>query len=475
MPRSSFGSTTPATGQTSTAPVTIINPSAPLLIAQQFLDDLYGDPRHPRLVHHRDVFLEWSNTWSEIREGVIRARIYEHLAACFRLDGQSQLVPVNPNIRLVGEVLAALKVVALIDDNIEPPAWLGGTPQPTPDDIIVFRNGLLHLPSQRLISPTPQFLALNALNIDWYANAPAPRRWLSFLRQLWPDDPESIDTLQMIFGYCLVRATELQKAFMVVGPIRSGKGTIGRVLTALVGRENIASPTLSTLGRPFGRQSLINKRLALIGDAKLGRDTDPVAVAEHILGITGEDQVTIERKNKTDWIGTLSLKIVVLCTEIPSMTDESAGIAHRFIILRLTKSFLGQEDLNLSDNLLLELPGIVRWAVRGWAKLFGPNGSGKISQPASAQAHVSEMKDAAASMKLYLDERCTFDPDYHVAKQVLYKDHCSWREAQGLKSLTQPVFGRKLRAAFPKLDYYYPNNGSSTRPPKEYRGLRLRQ
>lgn len=188
------------------------------------------------------------------------------------------------------------------------------------------------------------------------------------------------------------------------------------MLAALIGKHNTVTPTLANLGNHFGRASLIGKRLALIGDAKIGRDSDPVAIAEHILGITGEDGVTIPRKHQPDWIGKLPLKLVVLCTETPQMTDDSAGIAFRFIILQLTESFLDREDLDLTEKLVSELPGIAVWAVAGWSALFGEQGSGKITQPKSAQGHVNDLRDLSSDIKQYLDERCDFHPDYVVEK-----------------------------------------------------------
>ena len=58
----------------------------------------------------------------------------------------------------------------------------------------------------------------------------------------------SIATLQEIVGYCLTSDTSQQKAFLIVGPLRSGKGTIVRVLEHLVGIDNKVNPTLAELG-----------------------------------------------------------------------------------------------------------------------------------------------------------------------------------------------------------------------------------
>ena len=62
--------------------------------------------------------------------------------------------------------------------------------------------------------------------------------------------------------------TRQQKALLIVGPKRSGKGTIGRILTHLVGTGNVAGPTISGLARVFGLQPLIGKSVAIVSDAR---------------------------------------------------------------------------------------------------------------------------------------------------------------------------------------------------------------
>ncbi|MCZ6737546.1 MAG: hypothetical protein O7B77_06175, partial [Actinobacteria bacterium] len=52
------------------------------------------------------------------------------------------------------------------------------------------------------------------------------------------------------FGYALTQDTRQQKLFLIVGPKRSGKGTIARVLTAMVGADNVCNPTLASLSTP---------------------------------------------------------------------------------------------------------------------------------------------------------------------------------------------------------------------------------
>lgn len=152
---------------------------------------------------------------------------------------------------------------------------------------------------------------------------------------------------------------------MLVGPKRSGKGTIARVLMGLVGKPNCVSPTLASLGTNFGLAPLINKRVAIISDARLGAKADQHAIAEAVLRITGEDSVSIDGKFRPAWEGQLRVRFLVISNELPRLADTSGALASRFIILRLVNSFYGREDQTLTDRLLAERPGIFNWSLDG--------------------------------------------------------------------------------------------------------------
>ena len=82
----------------------------------------------------------------------------------------------------------------------------------------------------------------------------------------------------------------------MIGPKRrSGKGTIFRVLGALLGKENVVSPTMAALNTGFGLQPLIGKIAALVPDARFNSRHD--AITERLLSISGEDALTIDRRS----------------------------------------------------------------------------------------------------------------------------------------------------------------------------------
>ena len=161
-------------------------------------------------------------------------------------------------------------------------------------EVLAFSHSLIDLPSlvtnQNYSLPaTPRFLTTVSVPYEFDFDAPPPHLWLDFLGCLWPDDAGSIALLQEWMGYCLTVDTRLQKILLVVGPRRSGKGTIARVLRQLVGEGNVVAPTLASLGKDFGLWPLLDKSVAIISDARLGKRTDTSVVVERLLSISGED------------------------------------------------------------------------------------------------------------------------------------------------------------------------------------------
>ena len=102
---------------------------------------------------------------------------------------------------------------------------------------------------------------------------------------------------------------------LLIGPTRSGKGTIARVLTALLGKGNVAGPTLASLGTNFGLSPLIGRPLAVVSDARLA-GANVHQIVERLLSISGEDLLTIDRKYRDPWSGEPLSRFLILSNEL---------------------------------------------------------------------------------------------------------------------------------------------------------------
>lgn len=336
------------------------------------------------------------------------------------------------------------------------PSWLGGEESQFPaSEVLPTRDSLIHLPSlvkglPCKVEPTPKFLSMWALDYGFDPEASEPVEWTKFLNSVWPNDPESIDTLQEWFGYVLTHDTRQQKILVLIGPRRGGKGTIARVLREMIGVENVAGPTLSSLATNFGLAPLIGKPLAIVPDARITGRTDQAQIIELLLAISGEDTLTADRKHIGSWTGKIGTRLMMLSNELPRFIDASQALAGRMLILKFRESFIGREDFDLFDRLKLEMPGILNWAIRGWERLTE---RGRFVQPAQGADLVAEMEDLSSPVGAFVRECCELGEDKEVEVKDLFACWKSYCEEQGrVRVMELPVFCRDLLTAFPMLD-----------------------
>jgi putative DNA primase/helicase len=450
----------------------VLSAAAPLDSARQLIRRRYMQPGARTIHHQQGQFYVWCGThYRETAREEIRAEVYSFLDGAKRLDDKCNLMPFNPTRNKVGDVLDALAATAQLPGLVRAPSWLDDGDRPAAVDILGCTNGLIHLPTRTLLPHTPSFFGVNAVDYAYEPLATAPHSWLAFLSSIWPGDTESISTLQELLGLLLTPNTSHQKVFLIVGPKRSGKGTIGRILTALLGKLNVAGPTLSGLSQNFGLAPLIGKSLAIISDARLAGRTDAHVITERILAITGEDMLTIDRKYLPAWTGQLPTRFVILTNELPKLHDTSGALASRFIVLCLTKSFFGKEDLGLTHSLLAELPGVLIWAMEGRDRLAK---RGHFIQPASAKQAVQELADLASPIGAFLRERCILAAGYAVECGQLFEVWCAWCRDNGRDHPgTTQTFGRDLRAAVPDLEIAQPRDQKTGQRLRYYQGVGL--
>ena len=361
---------------------------------------------------------------------------------------------------LLTNVTLALSSLSILSSRILQPSWLTHEDEPFPaNEVFATRTGLIHIPSliagtPSTLQPTPQFFSAGAVDYGFVSDAECPE-WLRFLKSLWPDDPQSIASLQEWFGYLLLPDTRQHKILLLIGPPRSGKGAIGRILKRLIGERSFATPTLSSLASPFGLWPLFGKSVALIPDARLSGRADAIATTERLLSISGEDPQDIHRKCLPTITGVkLPVRFVLMTIELPNLQDSSGAFSNRVVMLRTTQSWLGKEDKHLDARLQSELSGILNWSINGWQRL---QERGRFRQPDSALELLADLSDLTSPISMFLRERCKIEIGEEASVEELFEAWLNWCAEHGRnKPGTQQAFGRDLHAKVTTLTIKQP-------------------
>lgn len=446
-------------------------PTMPMRVARQFLDQSFTheDGTTPTLHHWRGGWWIWRTSyWQETDDRVMRALLYKYTEHAVYLDAKQHENPWCPTKKRISDLIDALSAISILPSSVDQPSWLddresGGT-------IVAMANGLLDVETETLFPHSPLFFNQIAVPFNYEPPAQPPNRWLEFLEALWPGEPTAINALAEWFGYVISGRMDLHKILLMVGPTRGGKGVIARMLTTLVGRQNVAGPTLNSLGGEFGLAPLLGKTLAVISDARfVGRNGG--VVVERLLSISGEDTLTVNRKYREQWTGKLPCRLHVVSNELPRLGDASGAIVGRIVLLLLSRSWLGREDHELEVALQSELSGILNWSLDGLRRLTVENGN-VFSRTASADEAVVQMQDLASPVAAFVRERCIKDAKAEIEVDTLFAAYKGWCADNEHPKASKHVFGRDLRAAFPSIRKTRPRQGSGRT--LVYAGIRLR-
>ena len=404
--------------------------------------------------------------------------VYIFLRDAKKMSAKGNLEPFNPKKYSVDQLIDALK--ALCYQKYHPsngPIWLDQKESPDPKFLIPFRNGLLNLtewlqtPSTELIPHSPSLLNGYALPFDFTPQGAQICKWATFLDALWPNDSESKELLQEWMGYLLLQDTSMQKILLIIGPPRSGKGTIGRITRELLGSFDVVGPTLSSLSGEFGLEPLLNKSLALISDARLSGNSGNHVIIERLLSISGEDPLTINRKYNSPLTVQLPTRLMLMSNELPDIKDPSGALANRYVVLTLKNSWLGKEDPMLFAHLQVELPDILTWALEGLKRL---KKRGCFKQPASSHQTIEDLEAVTSPIRSFVSERCILSPNKLTVISELYHEWCTWCLESGFsKPGSVQLFGKNLRTAYPELYSVRPQEDYNRT--RVYKGIALRE
>jgi putative DNA primase/helicase len=397
-------------------------------VAKKFINSFW-----PNLVHCNAEALDWDGAaYVPVEDATIRASGRKFLDDCF-VRKITKVGPeetrCKPNNKTVSELVGAAYDGCHVPGSTPTPSWFGyDADRPPATECISFRNGILHATTRGFINPTPALFTRNGIDFNYDPTAIVPLVWLATLDQYWPDpaDRDCILALQEWFGLLLTADTSFQKILLLLGPLRSGKGLIGRILAKLVGRLNVVATTPAALSGQFGQEPLIAKLVAIVGETKIGTSSkwnDPI-LETTLLNVSGEDPVGVNRKGRMFWNGTLSVRFVLMANELPRFADNGGALGNRMVIIPMTNSFLGVEDRTLEARIEAELPAILNWALAGLDRLLKQR---HFTEPRAGLALKRQMILLASPVKSFVEENCQFAAGAFVEKDALYsrwKLHC---------------------------------------------------
>lgn len=308
--------------------------------------------------------------------------------------------------------------------------------------LLNLRNGMLDPEKGELRNHDASYYSTIQLDYNFDPDAQCPA-WERFIEDVTDGDERRQMFLQEMFGYCLTNDVRYQVAFFLIGSGSNGKSVLLDVLQAMVGRDNVANVEVSSLAEPFQRISLHGKLINLACETESN-----VSGTEQIFKqVVAGDPVNGCYKGKDFITFRPFCKCVFAANAYSESSDLTKGFMRRIRFLRFPVEFADnpgksqkKRDTKITEKLLLELPGILGWALRGLLALRKQEGFTSTTDNTEMQREYLEFNDP---LEFFVQEY--FPPTYWARRSVVYDEYKDWCKNNNSHPLSARKFWPRLR------------------------------
>jgi P4 family phage/plasmid primase-like protien len=277
-----------------------------------------------------------------------------------------------------------------------------------PGSLVAVANGTLDLRTRSLSEWKTEHFLRRKLDVAYDPSRAAPGL-IAFLDSLFTDRDQRtrahiIGLLQEFCGASLairLLKREQRRALILIGPSRTGKTELARLISRLVGNP-IASPSVAQLAERFGPSSLYGAAAWIRDDAiNEGDKLDPQRFKTIVTG----EAIELDRKQRDYVRVELDIPVVLTANSLPVSRDASDAVFNRCLVVDMTnviteeaaqvarqKTGLPNDVRWFTDWLFdQENSGILNWALDGLTSLLR---RGRFDIPEPVAASIQGFKDS---------------------------------------------------------------------------------
>ena len=268
-----------------------------------------------------------------------------------------------------------------------------------------------------------------------------------------------------IVGYTLYPRYDMHKAVMLVGEGRNGKSTYLRLVRDILGPRNVSSVKLQDLcdeSKRFATAELYHKLANIYADLP----SEALKYTGTFKVLTGEDQVTADRKFKDPITFVNYAKLLFSTNRLPKVSDMTAAFWRRWLVIEFPNQFPPNpsfyEDTFTEEEkegtILVSLLAFRNVWVRRKFSFEGTEADYRelwLRETNSVYAFIQDL--LAGKVEGYTAEK---NPDSRVATSELYSMYVKYCEDEEREAVTKRIFTIEMeRLGYKRVKvkgtYYY--------------------
>lgn len=320
----------------------------------------------------------------------------------------------------------------------------------TPADAryIGFNNGVLDVVTKELLPFSPDLVITNRIPWNYEPDAYSELAELT-LNKLSCNDSSIRLLLEECIGYCFYRSNSFNKAFILTGDKSNGKSTFLKVLTKILGEQNVSSLDLKNIGDRFNKASLYRK-LANIGD---DISDEFISDASLFKKITDGGRIQAEKKGQDPFEFNPYVKLIFSANNMPRIKDKTGAVLRRLVIIPFNAVFRETDEgynPRITSKLIEQssIEYLIKLGVEGLKRIIENK---RFTSSDKVQQQLDEYENFNNPIKGFFKECDEQYGEGYIFRETAtdiyarYQIYCSDNH---LQPESNTVFGRSIRSLF---------------------------
>lgn len=310
-------------------------------------------------------------------------------------------------------------------------------------------NGIVDLKNGTIIPHDKKYMMSKNTNIVCDLDN-EPTLWKKTINDIFKGSTELIKFVKKAVGYSLTGDTKEQCLFQCYGNGSNGKSVFLNTLYRCLGDYIINSQVDSILTR-HNASNGASSDIARMNGARFVRTNEPSEGARFNEGLikqlTGGDTITARFLYGGEFEFQPEGKIWIACNSKINVRGTDKGIWRRMRLIPFEATFEGKNnDKNLETKLLLELPQILGWCVKG-CLLWQKEG---LEMPKEVEEATKEYREEMDIVETFCKD-CVLER--HGAREKasdVFNNYRTWAKNGNEYVMTQSKFGKELSKRYVK-------------------------
>jgi len=253
--------------------------------------------------------------------------------------------------------------------------------------------------------------------------------WMRFLADITGEDGEMQRYLARMAGYALTGVTIEHALFFLYGTGANGKSVFLNTLSAVMDDYAVSAPIDTFLENksekhPTDLAGLRGARLVTSIEVEKGKRW----AEAKIKSLTGGDRIAARFMRQDFFEYKPQFKLIIAGNNKPAIRDVDEAMRRRLHLVPFTVTIPPEKrDQSLTDRLLEEKDGILRWMLDGcleWQKTG-------LKPPSSVLSATEEYLESEDALGRWIDEECVKDSNAESVTDDLFASWKAWADKSG--------------------------------------------